>query len=345
MPSEKEHINWKAIKDYHNGKLTGLEENRIERLAEKDPFFKDALEGYSDRMDQSEIQSDLKDIEKMVHHRSGQSSFDVSSYRLVGLAASLVILVSASLWIWTSLNNTPTKLADKTEETSEEIFDYQEEKVEKENPELEIIEEEIIEESVEEVIPIEEEPQIQELIASKKPDSGAGMNMLAMESGAAYTEEEDSSVLEEDLLMENVQSAPMTSSQNELNELIDSILMIDNAFVVNIENTMAMNSSPARSMADSGPSEEEPKERKKRKSIFNRKDARKSSDEMSGASGEELDLLADQHVEIDQNAELKKAMTAIKEGRNEDAKAILTKFEARNPDQKRLLERLLKLIE
>ncbi len=97
-------FSWKTILAYLKGERKGKAAHEIEKAASEDPFLADALEGYEEFGDECETSKNLREIENYIAYRKSQEKgSNKSGNRILAIAASFAVLISASLWVWFSL--------------------------------------------------------------------------------------------------------------------------------------------------------------------------------------------------------------------------------------------------
>lgn len=187
MREHKDHNNKKysleRIFRYLKGDRKGAEAHRLEKAAQEDPFLSDALEGYEEVGSEHLSGKHLNEIEDYVNYRVSQEIGGQNKGKILRIAASLAILISASLWLWFSLFNqlADPNLADTPklegeEEPAPELF-FEEEKAAESTDAVEMeVTEAQTETSVESPVksdPVEEEVRV-ESPAVSETGSGAG---------------------------------------------------------------------------------------------------------------------------------------------------------------------------
>src|SRR5438034_11428236 len=97
MSEEKKYKNYTAvdIEKYHKGLLSPKEMNEMERAALDDPFFADALEGYSSV--KSNLSTDIEELEKKLAQRVSEAKVvrmnsPFSFYKFLKIAAVVVLV-------------------------------------------------------------------------------------------------------------------------------------------------------------------------------------------------------------------------------------------------------------
>ena len=202
MKGSKDHNDNYTLKDilrYLKGDKKGREANKFERHLEEDPFLRDALEGYEEFAAEEGLEKELSEIEKYVAYRRSQESGGNSGRRILAIAASLTILISASLWLWfgmfegtgdsglADLPQTEEKMAKKLPADSGEMIDFEEQAI-SETEEADIPEKvdeksEIAEESIA-LNEVTAEPETQAGAKAMNEDATSGFAMLSAASEA-----------------------------------------------------------------------------------------------------------------------------------------------------------------
>ena len=96
------------IRRYLDGKLDTKAMHLLEKQAQHDPFLMDAMEGYE--MIGSDQQVQLNELSDRLKKRVGPKKASVIPFRLIGIAASVLIVCSAGIW-WLNSNRTLIKPA------------------------------------------------------------------------------------------------------------------------------------------------------------------------------------------------------------------------------------------
>lgn len=250
-------FSWKSIKAYLKGNRKGKDAHNLEKAASEDPFLEDAIEGFDEFKDDPSISSHLKEIEKYVEYRKSQEKAAPKfGNRMIALAASFTLLISASLWIWFSLfnqvqNDSIVDIPDRGETQEDKEFDKEPsiqrmEEAQKNSDQEEIIIEEPQEVQIEPENKQKSETEAVRVIPATKPDA------------TAYKK-----------------SAEVVNKEAELEVLIAKILEMEKDFwLLQKTNSLALNDMESTLMEDqAAPSaleetviEEEASPMKKRKS-------------------------------------------------------------------------------
>lgn len=94
------------IRKYLNGELDARAMHRLEKRAQEDPFFMDALEGYSNRKDQ---QNNLEDMQRKLQKRMRKSAKKpVALWPLIAVAIAVLALILLGAW-WVMFNEPSAK--------------------------------------------------------------------------------------------------------------------------------------------------------------------------------------------------------------------------------------------
>ncbi len=96
------------IRKYLKGELDGPAMHELERRAQDDPFLMDALEGYEQAG--NDQQANLDDLASRLHQRLERKERRIIPWGSISIAASLLILLGAGLWVFTG-NQQPAKPA------------------------------------------------------------------------------------------------------------------------------------------------------------------------------------------------------------------------------------------
>jgi hypothetical protein len=98
------------IKKYLDGELDARAMHQLERRAQDDPFLMDAIEGYQKASDDQQL--NLNELADRLHNRIAQKNARIIPFRLIGIAASILLICSIGCW-WLLNNHSvnPPKLA------------------------------------------------------------------------------------------------------------------------------------------------------------------------------------------------------------------------------------------
>jgi hypothetical protein len=345
------------ILDYLKGDRKGKNAHDLEKAAENDPFLGDALEGYDRFGDESKSGKHLREIEDYVNYRVSQESNSPNKQRILAVAASIVVLVSASLWVWFSLFN---QLADPNLIDTPQLEG-------KEEPVPEVIEEnqdfedEVLLDQAEEVI---QEPETEkEPVLQKEQEE---VLTIPSQSGIAETTESVGSGEISEPEMDELADSQLKAT-NSLDEIINQLLQEEKEFWLaeRQEDDLAFNRSmPEIKLAEeeSVPMEEPaPLASKPRKRSKKEKSAAGAAvlDEVaksdltvepkiqiepeaiidSVASGQ-ISVSLQKRLEEDESLSIIHAIYLIKANRQSEAIDILQKIEGRNEQQKGLIDSL-----
>ena len=105
MPEEK--IDILQIIKYHAGELDAKAMHQLEMQAQRDPFLMEAMEGYENIA--SNHESILADIKQRLHKRVNPVKGRIIPWRMLSIAASLVLLMSVLVIFWFRSNNNQEK--------------------------------------------------------------------------------------------------------------------------------------------------------------------------------------------------------------------------------------------
>ncbi len=98
------------IRKYLNGELDALAMHQLERRAQSDPFLMDALEGYGHSGADSQPQ--LDELSKRLQQRVESRPARVIPFRVIAIAASILVLFTVGwLWLANNKNTPPPKMA------------------------------------------------------------------------------------------------------------------------------------------------------------------------------------------------------------------------------------------
>lgn len=236
-------FSWKAILAYLKYDRKGKDAHKLEKAASEDPFLSDAMEGYEAFKHDPIHTSRLKEIENYIQNRKSQEKAGSgNTRRILAIAASITVLISASLWVWISLIN-PVQ--------NQNVVD-----VPKNSPGKEkTIEPEKIQDKAEEIPkPIESEKNFEDVVEDEEAlseieaETKGESDQIEKENdelfGAKMLQAEEDTFIEEDLVEEN---------RKEFNseDLINRILSIEINFWKDHEkNQLAMNDMEQSITAD-----------------------------------------------------------------------------------------------
>jgi len=100
------------IRKYLNGELDARAMHKLERRAQDDPFLMDAIEGYQTA--KADQQANLGELEARLNKRVSEKKGRIVPFRMIGIAASVLIICSAGVW-WLRQGRRPVNNPAKSE--------------------------------------------------------------------------------------------------------------------------------------------------------------------------------------------------------------------------------------
>ncbi|QNL20654.1 hypothetical protein HZR84_01380 [Hyphobacterium sp. CCMP332] len=237
-------FSWKSILAYLKYDRKGKDAHKLEKAASEDPFLSDAMEGYEAFKHDPIHTSRLKEIENYIQYRKSQEKAGTgNTRRILAIAASITVLISASLWVWISLINpvqnqnvvdVPKNIPGKEKTIEPEKIQNKAEEMPKP----------IASENFEDAV--EEEENLSEIEAETKEEGESDQKEKQDDElfGAKLLQAEEDAFIEEDLAVES-------SKEFNSEDLINRILSIEIDFWKDFEkNQLAVNDMEQSIMAE-----------------------------------------------------------------------------------------------